>query len=73
MRVSLILDDLTAQSLRRRAESRNQSMSRYLAEIAQAEAKRVDDALADEGYRVLAHDTLDFAENALLVAEQDWK
>ena len=57
MRISFTLDDRTAQTLRRRAEARNQSIPRYLTEIARAEAMHEDDALAEEGYRLLANDT----------------
>jgi hypothetical protein len=73
MRISFNLDDRTVQVLRRRAEARNQSVPHYLAEMAQAEAIREDHALAEEGYRLLASDTQDFAENALKIAKQDWK
>ncbi|MCW3097054.1 MAG: hypothetical protein JWL77_2672 [Chthonomonadaceae bacterium] len=73
MRISLTLDDRTVQVLRRRAEAKNQSVPRYLAEMAQAEAKREDYALAEEGYSLLATDTQDFAENALEIVRQDWK
>jgi len=73
MRISVTLDDRTVQILRRRAEERNQSVSPYLAEMAVAEAQREDDALAEEGYRLLTPDTQDFADNALGVVRQDWK
>ena len=73
MRISLTLDEQTAQSLRRRAEARNQTMPHYLLDLARAEARREEDALAEEGYRSLASDTQDFAERAMLIAEQDWK
>jgi hypothetical protein len=73
MRISLTLDDRTVQVLRRRAEAKNQSVPRYIAEMAQAEAKREDYALAEEGYRLLANDTQDFAEDALAIAKADWK
>lgn len=71
MRISLTLDDRTAESLRRRAQARNQSIPRYLTEMAQAEARREDDVLAEEGYRLLANDTKNFADSALFIAEQD--
>lgn len=73
MRISFNLDDRTVQILRRRAEARNQSVPRYLAEMAQAEAILEDHALAEEGYRLLASDTQDFADNALEIARRDWE
>ncbi len=73
MRISVTLDEPTAQSLQRRAKARNQSMTRYLAELAQMEAKRQDDELAEEGYRLLAGDTHAFAENAVAIAAEDWR
>ncbi len=73
MRISLTLDEQTAQALQRRAASRNQSMPRYLAQLAEAEARREADALAEAGYLLLADDTQTFAEDALRVARQDWK
>ena len=73
MRISLNLDEQTVQTLQRRAASRNQSMPRYLAELAEFEARRENDALAEEGYRLLANDTLSFAEEALKIANKDWK
>lgn len=73
MRINVTLDEPTAQSLRRRANARNQSMPRYLAEMAKAEARRHDDELAEEGYRLLAGDTKIFADDALAIAAEDWK
>jgi hypothetical protein len=73
MRISLTLDEQTAQALRRRADAHHTSLPRYLADLARAEAQREKDELAEEGYRLLAGDTLAFAENALSIANQDWK
>ena len=73
MRISVTLDERTVQVLRHRAEAKNQSVPRYLAEMAQAEANRADDALAEEGYRLLASDTQEFADKAIDIANRDWK
>lgn len=73
MRIRLNLDDGTVQVLRRRAEAKNLSVPRFLAEMAQAEAKQEDYALAEEGYRLLAGDTQEFSENANGIASQDWE
>ena len=72
MRISLTLDEQTAQALRRRADAHNTSLPRYIAELARAEAQRETDELAEEGYRLLTEDTLAFAENALSIANQDF-
>ena len=67
------MDDRTVQVLRRRADAKNLSVPGYLAEMAQADAKQEDYALAEEGYRLLAGDIQEFAENAIGIASQDWK
>ena len=70
LNVSLAKD--TVETLRRRAAESQLPASRYLAGLIEEDARRHQDELAAEGYRLLSADTADFAELALPLALETW-
>jgi len=70
--MNISLDEGTARKLRERAAEEAKPASRYLADLVAADAKRAEDELAAEGYRVLGAEGLEFAEAAMRIAHETW-
>ncbi|HET6386561.1 MAG TPA: hypothetical protein VFJ58_24485 [Armatimonadota bacterium] len=62
----------TAEALRRRASEAGKPVTRYLTDLIREDEKRYRDALAEEGYSLLAGASTRFAESALPVAAETW-
>jgi len=73
IKLNISMDEKAVETLRRRAAEAGKPMGRFLAELVEDDERRARDALAEEGYRVLAADTQAFAEAAWpLVQELPW-
>ena len=72
VKLNISLDEPVARTLRRRAVEAGKSTSRYLADLIVEDARRSQDELAAEGYRLLSTDTADFAAVALPLAREIW-
>ncbi len=72
VKLNLSFDPPTAELIRTRALAQQKQVSVYVAELARAEARRAEDALAAEGYRVLSEDTGSFAATALELSAETW-
>jgi len=72
VKLNVSLDEQVAATLRRRATELNKPASRYLADLILEDARRSQDELAEEGYRLLSEDTGRFAEAALPLARDIW-
>ena len=70
VKMNVSLDSEVARKLKLRATERRLPASRYLAELIEADAKAAQDALAEEGYRLLGQDNLRVAEAALPFAAE---
>jgi hypothetical protein len=72
VKLNLSFEASAAELIRSRAQDLGKPISRYLADLAEAEARGATDRLAAEGYRELARDTADFAAEALAMAGETW-
>jgi hypothetical protein len=72
VKMNVSLDAETAHALRRCAAESHKPISRYLADLIQADARKRLDALAAEGYRALSGDTAKFAAEAWPIAAETW-
>jgi hypothetical protein len=72
VRLTVSLDRDVAEQLERRALELDTTPSRYLAELIEVDHRRRQDALASEGYRLLATDTRRFAAAAANLAGETW-
>jgi len=72
LRLSIILEATVAETLRRWAAEREQTVGRYLTDLIREDAHRAQDELAAEGYRVLSEDTAAFAAAAWPLASEMW-
>jgi hypothetical protein len=71
-KLNISLDEDVVRVLRHRAAQVHKPASRYLAQLIREDARRHQDELAAEGYRLLSGDTASFAEAALPVAVETW-
>ena len=72
VKLNLTLDEALAAFLRERAARVRKPTERYVAELIEADRKRYEDELAEEGYRLLSADTASFANAALPLANEAW-
>jgi len=72
VKLNISLDAEVAQTLRRRAEELRKPASHYLADLIREDARRQQDELAAEGYRLLSDDTASFAAAAWPLAAEAW-
>ena len=72
IKLNISLDEPVARTLRRRAGEAGKSTSRYLADLINEDARRHQDELAAEGYRVLSADTSEFVAAAWPLATETW-
>jgi len=72
VKLNISLDAEVAQTLRRRAEELRKPASHYLADLIREDARRQQDELAAEGYRLLSDDTASFAAAAWPLAVEVW-
>jgi hypothetical protein len=72
VKLKISLDAGVAQTLRQRAAELRKSASHYLADLIRDDARRQQDALAAEGYRLLSADTATFAAAAWPLATEVW-
>ncbi len=70
IKLNISMEDRAAETLRRRAAETGKPMGRFLADLVEAEARQAQDALAEEGYRVLSEDTSAFAKLAWPLAKE---
>ena len=70
--IDLALEEGVAKLLQERAASRHIPPERYVADLISRDARRDQDELAEEGYRLLSLDTGEFAEVALQAAQDTW-
>ena len=47
-------------------------IGRYVTELVDADARRAEDALAEKGYRLLAHELSSFAEQTVHLEDDAW-
>lgn len=73
VKLNLSLDEEIAATMRSRAAEQGIPVSQYLARLIREEERRREDALAEEGYRLLSEESLEFAERALPLAHETWK
>ena len=72
VKLNISLDAAVAQTLRQRAAELRKPTSQYLADLIRDDARRWQDELAAEGYRVLSADTESFAGSAWPLAAEVW-
>ena len=72
VKLNLSLEAEIAATMRHRAAEEGIPISQYLARLIRAEERRREDALAEEGYRLLSAESLEFAEGALPLAHETW-
>ena len=70
--ISVGLDERTAEIMRRRTEQLHKPLSDFVADLITEDARRYQDELADEGYRLLSNDTSAFATATLPLAAETW-
>lgn len=71
-KMNLSFDSGVAALIRQRAAEQSKPVSRYLADLAQQEARANLDALAEEGYRVLSGESRAFAELGPSAVAEHW-
>lgn len=72
VKLNLSLDEEVAATMRHRAAEQGVPVSQYLARLIREEERRREDALAEEGYRLLSEESLEFATGALPLAHETW-
>ena len=72
IKMNVSLDERVVKTLKQRAAALKKPASRYLSDLILEEARRYQDELAEEGYRLLSEDTGQFAEAALPLAREVW-
>jgi hypothetical protein len=72
IKLNISLEEEVVRTLRRRAADMQKSVSRYLADLIEADVRRHQDELAAEGYRLLSSDTGSFAAAAWPLAAETW-
>jgi hypothetical protein len=72
IKLNISLEEEVVRTLRRCASEDCKSTSRYLADLIRDDARRRQDALAAEGYRLLSADTASFAAAAWPLACETW-
>lgn len=72
VKINLSMDGEVASTMRRRAAQEGKPISQYVAGLILEDERRQRDALAEEGYRKLSGDTLEFAEAAEPLAQETW-
>jgi hypothetical protein len=72
VKLNISLDPEVVETLRRRAAELQKPASRYLADLIQEDARRHQDSLAAEGYRLLSADTASFAAAAWPLTVETW-
>lgn len=72
IKLNLSFEPSAAELIRARAQELQKPVSRYLADLAEADARSARDRLAAEGYRLLSADTGEFAAAAWPLAVETW-
>lgn len=72
VKLNISLDQEVASLLRRRASEVGKPLSQYLGQLIVESELRRQQALAEEGYQLLANESLKFAESALGLAGEVW-
>jgi len=72
VKVNLSFDSRVAAMLRGQAAEQGKPVSRYLAQLIEADFRRRQDRLAEEGYRHMASEAQAFAREAQSLAGETW-
>ncbi len=72
VKLNISLKATTAEKLKRRALDLKIPTSRYLAQLIEEDARKAQDEIAAEGYRLLSADTGAFAHDAWPIAAETW-
>lgn len=72
IKMNVTVEPRIAELAKSRALEQSKPVSRYLADLVEADARRAKDVLAAEGYRLLAVEAEEFSEAALAVGEKSW-
>lgn len=72
VKVNLSFEGRVAAMLRRQAAEQGKPVSRYLAQLIEADVRQRQDRLAEEGYRHLAQEAQAFARDAQALAGETW-
>jgi hypothetical protein len=70
--IDLTLDESVARQLQERAARQRVPADRYVADLIAQDARREQDTLAEEGYRLLSQNTAEVAEAAWLLSQSTW-
>ena len=70
--IDIALDESVAKALHERAASQRKAPDCYVADLIARDARREQDALAEEGYRLLSQDTRSFADGGWQLAQTSW-